>query len=987
MKTTHLLLFFLTNLLFLPTFGQDTILIIPFDQSNPNLPHPSYEGAPIALKASLRDATCNSYILKWDRDRDGDFSDESGRAVTPNGATMGVNDLGQTFLTPSVTEDTIIDVMLQLENTCTGQFTYATMKLFVHDFTPDDDPTNWTQYQVDVMSAVAAGEAMWSCHVLLASFGGTYNSSGITGSTPYNLTDPQYIKLFIKNGHLPAYPPGSINPYSMALPANWDAENDQRWNSDPYAETVTRMMNSVLGSRITQETFPIGIYEDSTIGYDASQNPIVGTKITGTVDGIGVKTTYQTVDRGVTSATSELLEALSYTLPALGGTPIQVGSQSGKSMEFVMQQMVDYLAWAQIDGNATGGWNYNSINGSTSYSLVEANIYIGAALGKVEDEAAGYGLVINNYLKYRVANAILQSQFTDGSARRFAPTAGGSGTIFSAGMIGVCRWLDIHNFSSADATVPFPNEAPGITRGQLKTSHDNYFAFLQSRFLGANLTDPAGWADGFWQNGDYLCSTPTGVHNQTSCMNIFGLHMLSEAFRVKSPLVSTIGSNDWQRMFNISLIRGQRRYYNASNGNSPYSSTGSFYQQYCSPHSWTCAYGAGIWSTALAGIVLTPTDFDHDYVIGCVRKFNTDIVTACETFDWIDGNTYTANNTIATHTYAGAANGCDSVVTLNLTILQPTTGTDVQSACVTFDWIDGNTYTSSNNSATHTLTGAAANGCDSIVTLDLTILQPTTGTDVQSACVTFDWIDGNTYTSSNNSATHTLTGAAANGCDSIVTLDLTILQPTTGTDVQTACATFDWIDGNTYTSSNNSATHTLTGAAANGCDSIVTLNLTINNVSDLTTSVSSTTITANNSSATYQWLDCDNNNAPLSGETSASFTATVNGNFAVELTENGCVDTSNCVNISTVGIIENTFANQMTLYPNPTDGEFYIDLGTVYQDLDVSIKTADGKVVFSTKFDSEEKINLSIANQPKGVYIVTISSDQNKAILRVVKNK
>ena len=69
-----------------------------------------------------------------------------------------------------------------------------------------------------------------------------------------------------------------------------------------------------------------------------------------------------------------------------------------------------------------------------------------------------------------------------------------------------------------------------------------------------------------------------------------------------------------------------------------------------------------------------------------------------------------------------------------------------------------------------------------------------------------------------------LTNAA--GCDSAVTLDLTINYSTLGTDVKTACESFTWIDGNTYTSSNNTATHILTNAA--GCDSVVTLDLTIN---------------------------------------------------------------------------------------------------------------------------------------------------------------
>ena len=111
-----------------------------------------------------------------------------------------------------------------------------------------------------------------------------------------------------------------------------------------------------------------------------------------------------------------------------------------------------------------------------------------------------------------------------------------------------------------------------------------------------------------------------------------------------------------------------------------------------------------------------------------------------------------------------------------------------------------------------------------MLTLDLTILNSTTGVDVQEHCDTYTWIDGVTYTSSNNTATHTLTNAA--GCDSVVTLDLTILNSTTGVDVQEHCDTYTWIDGVTYTSSNNTATHTLTNAA--GCDSTAILNLIIN---------------------------------------------------------------------------------------------------------------------------------------------------------------
>ena len=171
-------------------------------------------------------------------------------------------------------------------------------------------------------------------------------------------------------------------------------------------------------------------------------------------------------------------------------------------------------------------------------------------------------------------------------------------------------------------------------------------------------------------------------------------------------------------------------------------------------------------------------------------------------------NTYTATNNSAQWTLTNVA-GCDSVVTLDLTVNYSNTGTDVQTACDTYDWIDGNTYTATNNSAQWTLTNVA--GCDSVVTLDLTVNYSNTGTDVQTACDTYDWIDGNTYTATNNSAQWTLTNIA--GCDSVVTLDLTVNYSNIGTDVQTACDTYDWIDGNTYTATNNSAQWTLTNVA------------------------------------------------------------------------------------------------------------------------------------------------------------------------------
>ena len=346
------------------------------------------------------------------------------------------------------------------------------------------------------------------------------------------------------------------------------------------------------------------------------------------------------------------------------------------------------------------------------------------------------------------------------------------------------------------------------------------------------------------------------------------------------------------------------------------------------------------------------------------------------------------NGTLSGFTLSGSssnwiASGANiNAVNQNTTVVN---GTDTRTECNSYTWIDGNTYTSSNNTATHTITGGSVSGCDSLVTLDLTIVNPTSGTDIVTECNSFTWIDGNTYTANNNTATYNIVGGAANGCDSLVTLDLTILNSTTGTDVITECYSYTWIDGNTYTSSNNSATFNIVGGAANGCDSLVTLTLTIDTVSDFSTSVSGNTISANNTAATYQWLDCDNGSAIIPGETGATFTPTANGNYAVQLTENGCVDTSACVAITTIGILENSFGEALKVYPNPTRGNFSVRLGESLETVTVTITDINGRQIQNSDFSNTDQLNLTIS-EPSGVYLVTIQSGEKRAVVRLVKN-
>ncbi|NLA23464.1 MAG: hypothetical protein GX879_00705, partial [Bacteroidales bacterium] len=269
-------------------------------------------------------------------------------------------------------------------------------------------------------------------------------------------------------------------------------------------------------------------------------------------------------------------------------------------------------------------------------------------------------------------------------------------------------------------------------------------------------------------------------------------------------------------------------------------------------------------------------------------------------------------------------NSCDSLVTLDFTILEESYTIDEIIACDFYEWIDGNTYTESTNEPSFTLINQA--GCDSVVTLNLTINYSDDTIDEIIACDFYEWIDGNIYTESTNEPVFIFTNQL--GCDSVVTLNLTINYSDETIDEIIACDFYEWIDGNTYTESTNEPVFTLTNQF--GCDSVVTLNLTINPLPDSSVTQNENTLTANQDHASYQWLDCNNDYAIIEGETEQSFVATENGSYAVEIVKDGCSIISDCHAVTNISV-EAYQLNQIIVYPNPNDGKFTIDLGKVFE--------------------------------------------------------
>ena len=168
-----------------------------------------------------------------------------------------------------------------------------------------------------------------------------------------------------------------------------------------------------------------------------------------------------------------------------------------------------------------------------------------------------------------------------------------------------------------------------------------------------------------------------------------------------------------------------------------------------------------------------------------------------------------------------------------------------------------------------------------------------------------------------------------------------------------------------------------------GCDSILSIDLTINSV-DTSVSRDESVLIANAVGATYQWIKYDNGYLPIEGEIHQTFAAGENGFYAMIVSQNGCMDTSGIFYVNITGLVFNTFRHNVILYPNPTNGFFTIDLGWVYPEAEVIITDLDGRVIQSDKMINIRLKELQLPEVP-GPYLLIITSGNEKASFKVVK--
>ena len=187
--------------------------------------------------------------------------------------------------------------------------------------------------------------------------------------------------------------------------------------------------------------------------------------------------------------------------------------------------------------------------------------------------------------------------------------------------------------------------------------------------------------------------------------------------------------------------------------------------------------------------------------------------------------------------------------------------------------------------------------------------------------------------------------------------------------------------------SGNNYSATLTNFTLSGTNSnwVTGATLTQQTIDNSVLNDNAGTLTANETGATYQWIDCNNANAPISGATSQTFSPTTNGSYAVQLTKNGCTATSSCESVTTLGLTSNEFAKSISMYPNPTNGLTNIQLNQSFETIEATVYNVTGQTILNKEFKNTNIFSLDI-NSSNGIYFLAIKTNSGEnAVLKVVK--
>lgn len=332
-----------------------------------------------------------------------------------------------------------------------------------------------------------------------------------------------------------------------------------------------------------------------------------------------------------------------------------------------------------------------------------------------------------------------------------------------------------------------------------------------------------------------------------------------------------------------------------------------------------------------------------------------------------------------------SAFGCEDASAETLLNIHPQQNTEFSiTACQSYNW-NGTEYSESGD---YEQTFKSIHGCDSIVTMHLTIADKYLIDIEETTCDSYTWNE-QVITESGD---YERTFVSTTGCDSIVTLHLTINQSAFAETTITACDIYEW-QGETYTESGD---YTRVFSTLQGCDSTLMLHLTIESISQITgidgntdvdsylTPTSDYSVAAFSLPTNYIWTLEPNEAGTLSGEGNAiciSWNDEYKGTAQLTLSvANDCGEAEKQLDINvknSFSVDENGIA--ANIYPNPTEGDIHIVAQGMRR---IRIINSMGQIVCNEELDSDET-TLDMASYGIGLFLIQIETSQGEAVRHI----
>lgn len=298
--------------------------------------------------------------------------------------------------------------------------------------------------------------------------------------------------------------------------------------------------------------------------------------------------------------------------------------------------------------------------------------------------------------------------------------------------------------------------------------------------------------------------------------------------------------------------------------------------------------------------------------------------------------------------------------------------------------------------------GTVFKTCSLVVTANTTATNICEGDSIKltgSGENSYSWsggvINGKAFTPPIGRTTYFVTGNGIGNCSNLDSIIINVNpRPyiSLGNDVNQCGLSSILLDagniGSTYKWSNNGTAQKIYVSSTNaysvlvtnqfGCVSSDTINIIIKPAPSKITTVNGAVITSNQSGANYQWLDCKADKIVF-GENNQSYYPFVNGDYAVIVTLNGCVDTSICKTVTvktSVNNIEND--KKIYIYPNPNNGTF--TLQSTYDGIFV-VTNELGQTVSTFIMNNDNNRTINIENLSNGIYFIVGTNKTQKIIV------